>query len=65
MAISEDGSPSPVVVDVIEFACPNDTGLSVVEGFEGLTVFFVKGPELFLLIGVVLGDGSHGSPVLG
>jgi hypothetical protein len=37
-----------MVVDVIEFACPNDTGLSVVQGFQSIAVLQVKSAELFL-----------------
>ena len=48
VAIREYGSSSPVVVDVIEFACPNDTGLSVVQGFQSIAVLLVKSAELFL-----------------
>ena len=48
VAIREYGSSSSVVVDVIEFACPNDTGLSVVQGFQSTAVLLVKSAELFL-----------------
>jgi len=37
-----------VVVEVVEFACPNDTGLSVVQGFQSIAVLLVKSAELFL-----------------
>jgi len=46
VAIREYGSSSPVVADV--FACPNDTGLSVVQGFQSIAVLLVKSAELFL-----------------
>jgi len=48
VAIREYGSSSSVVVDVIEFACPNDTSLSVVQGFQSTAVLLVKSAELFL-----------------
>ncbi|HJY80175.1 MAG TPA: hypothetical protein VKK81_03720 [Candidatus Binatia bacterium] len=48
VAIGEDGFPSPVVVDVIEFACSHNTGLSMVQGFQSIAVLLVEIAELFL-----------------
>jgi len=63
VAVREYGSSSSVVVDVIEFACPNDTGLSSAQGFRCLAVLLVEITQLATLLSgeVVEGGECHGA----
>ena len=48
MAIVQDGFPSPVEVELIEFACVENSGFGLILCDLGLAVLFVESAELLV-----------------